>query len=73
MLERYIRPQWGAVPLVGIKPLAIEYWLKGLTRVKAGEVVLVSPKTKGHIKALMHRLWERAMLWDLLPLGRNPL
>ena len=73
MLERYIRPRWGAMPLADVKPHAIELWFRELTRVKSGEIIPVSPKTKGHIKALMHRLWERAMLWELTPTARNPL
>jgi integrase len=33
----------------------------------------VAPKTKAHIKALMYRLFERAMLWEMVPLQRNPM
>ena len=33
----------------------------------------VAPKTKGHIKALMHLLFEKAMLWELVPVERNPM
>ncbi len=33
----------------------------------------LAPKTKGKAKALMHRLFERAMLWELTPVGRNPM
>ena len=73
ILERYIRPKWGTVPVEAVKPIAIDGWLRGLSRLCAGVEVPVSPKTKGHIKSLMHRLWERAMLWDLVPFGRNPL
>jgi hypothetical protein len=29
--------------------------------------------TKAKIKALMHRLFEKAMFWELMPVGRNPM
>lgn len=32
-----------------------------------------SKKTKLHIKAFLHMLFERAMRWNLIPLQRNPL
>ena len=73
ILERYIRPRWGSTPIESVKPIAIDGWLRGLTRLQAGVAIAVSPKTKGHIKSLMHRLWERAMLWDFVPFGRNRL
>jgi integrase len=32
-----------------------------------------APKTKGHVKALMHRLYEKAMLWEIVEWQRNPM
>ena len=32
-----------------------------------------APKTKGHVKAIMHRLYEKAMLWELVEWQRNPM
>ena len=29
--------------------------------------------SRRHIKALMHQLFEKAMLWELIPVGRNPM
>jgi len=31
------------------------------------------PKTKGHIKAVIHRLYEKAMLWEMVEWQRNPM
>ena len=42
----------------------MQEWLRGLD---------AAPKSKGYIKALMHRLFEKAMLWELVPVGRNPM
>jgi integrase len=64
ILKVHIRPRWGHVPLSEVKPAAVEKWLRGL---------VAAPRTKGHIKALMHRLFEKAMLWELLPTERNPM
>lgn len=73
ILERYIRPRWGNVPLSAVRPAAIESWLRNLTRRHGEQHVGIAAKTKGHIKAMMHRLFERAMLWELMPIQRNPL
>jgi len=44
---RHIRAKWGATRLNRVKPVAVQEWLKTLD---------AAPKTKGHMKALMHRL-----------------
>jgi integrase len=44
--------------------MLIQDWLRNLD---------YAPKTKGSIKALMHRLFEKAMLWELVPIQRNPV
>ena len=64
MLKVHIRPRWGESSLSAVRPAMVQEWLRGLVG---------APKTKGHVKALMHRLFEKAMLWELLPIGRNPM
>jgi integrase len=63
-LTKHIEPRWSSVFLTDIKPLQVSEWLKKLP---------LSPKTKGHVRALVHMLFERAMLWGLLDLQRNPI
>jgi integrase len=63
-LKTHIRPKWGNAPIQEIKALEISEWLKSLP---------LSPKTRGHVGALLHLLFERAMLWDLMDVQRNPL
>jgi integrase len=63
-LTKHIEPRWSSVILTDIKPLHVSEWLKK---------VPLSPKTKGHVRALFHMLFERAMLWGLLDLQRNPI
>jgi integrase len=52
------------VPLVEMKALGILEWVKSLP---------LSPKTRAHVRALMHLLFERAMLWELIEAQRNPV
>ena len=50
--------------LPDIKALAVTDWLKGLP---------LSPKTRGQVRALLHLIFERAMLWELIEVQRNPI
>jgi len=63
-LNRHIKPKWGSVSLVAVKPLEVTEWLKSLA---------LSPKTRGQVKALLHLLFEKAMLWGLIEVQRNPI
>lgn len=62
----HIRPKWGNYDLKELAnaPLKVERWLESLD---------MAPKSKGHLKALLHRLYECAMKWGLYPVGRNPM
>ena len=64
MLERHIRPQWGREPIGRVRAGLVQHWLNEL---------IAAPKYKGKIKALMHRLYEKAMLWEMIGLERNPM
>lgn len=63
-IKTHVRPKWEGTPISEMKPLHILEWLKSLP---------LSPKTRGHVRALMHLLLERAMLWGLMDLQRNPV
>ena len=63
-LKRHIKPKWGSVALADVKALQIKQWLESLP---------LAAKTRGQIKALLHLLFERAMLWGLIELQRNPI
>jgi integrase len=47
----HIRPRWADTPLAAMKSLAVEDWLKGLS---------LAPKTKSHIRSLMHTIFQCA-------------
>lgn len=32
----------------------------------------LSPKYKGHIRSLMYRLFDKAMIWELIEVGSEP-
>jgi integrase len=64
ILNKHILPQWQYTPLAEVRPMFVQDWL---------DRVPLAPKTKGKIKALMHRLFEKAMFWELIPVGRNPM
>lgn len=63
-LNARILPTWGEYPLSAIQPQTVELWLRNLA---------LSPKSKTHIRALMHSLFEFAMFAGTLELGRNPI
>jgi hypothetical protein len=54
----------GKHPVAGLKPLAVELWLKGLDLV---------PKTKGHLQNLLRVLFNCAMRWEFVEVGQNPM
>jgi integrase len=63
-INRHIRPKWQKTPLSEMRPLDVMQWLHTLP---------LAPKTKAHIKRVLHLLFERAMLWGLIDVQRNPL
>ena len=63
-LKNHIKPMWGETPLSAIQPQAVETWLRSLD---------LSPKSKTHVRALMHALFEFAMFAGVIELGRNPI
>jgi integrase len=63
-IRTHVRPKWAETLIAEMKPLDILEWLKSLA---------LAPKTRGHVRALMHLLFEKAMLWELMDLQRNPV
>jgi hypothetical protein len=51
-IKNYIRPRWSDVPLDSVKSMAVEDWLKRLP---------LAPKTKTHIRSLMHTIFKCEM------------
>lgn len=63
-LKNHIEPKWRDYPIQNIKPLLVEDWLKRLE---------LAPKSKAHLKTLMHVLFNAAMRWELIPYEHNPM
>jgi len=61
-LDCHIKPRWENTLLQNVKPVAVEEWLSGLK---------LAPKTRAHIKQLLHLLFQCAMRWELAV--RNPI
>jgi integrase len=61
---KQVRVKWGSTRITRIRPVQVQEWLKQMN---------AAPKTKGHVKALMHRLYEKAMLWEMVEWQRNPM
>jgi hypothetical protein len=54
---KQLREKWGSTLITRIKLLQIQEWLKKMD---------AAPKSKGHLKAIMHRLYEKARLWEMV-------
>jgi integrase len=78
MVKYRIWPYWyqQRVSDMARNPMAVEQWIKGLMttpRKKEDKPRPLSPKSKGHTKAVFHRLFECAMRWGYLEIQRNPM
>ena len=63
-LRCHVLPKWGDTPIRDVQPRPVELWLKELP---------LAPKSKTHVRSLMHGLVEFAMWAGLLDAGRNPI
>ena len=62
VLNRWVRPKWGDHRIEDLKAVAVEQWLRSLQ---------LAPKSKAHIRSLMHLIYENARRWELIE--RNPI
>jgi len=63
-LNNHILPKWGDTLIQDVQPRSVELWLRELP---------LSPKSKTHVRSLMHGLVEFAMWSGLLGISRNPI
>jgi integrase len=63
-LKNHVLPQWGNTPIRDVQPRPVELWLRDLP---------LAPKSKTHVRSLMHGLVEFAMWAGMLDIGRNPV
>lgn len=63
-LTHHIKPRWGDYPIAKVKAILVEEWISKLA---------LAPKSKGHIRSMMHILFQWAMKWELVELQLNPM
>jgi integrase len=63
-LNNYVLPQWGDKLVSEVQPRPVELWLRQLA---------LSPKSKTHVRNLLHVLLEFAMWSGVVELARNPI
>jgi integrase len=65
IIKNHLRPRWEDMVLSDIRPALIHSWFQSLK---------LHPVSKGHVRSLMRRLFELAMLWEYLSIERrNPV
>jgi len=64
MLKVHIEPRWANTPIADLRPMAVDKWLKGLT---------ISASSKGRARRLLKQLLDKAMYWEIIPTGANPM
>jgi len=63
-LNNHVLPKWGDTRIQDVQPRPVELWLRELP---------LSPKSKTHVRSLMHVLVEFAMWAGMLDISRNPI
>lgn len=65
IIKTHLQPRWGGCLISEIRPAEVHAWFQSLD---------LAPVTKGHLRSLLHRLFDLAVLWEYLPLERrNPI
>jgi integrase len=63
-LKKHILPRWGEQRIIELEARPAQLWLESLP---------LAPKTRGHLKGLLHSLVKYAMWSKMMPLGVNPI
>ena len=63
-LKKYVLAYWGLKPISDLQPRPVQLWLESLP---------LAPKTRGHLRELLHRLVDYAMWCGSIPVGTNPV
>lgn len=63
-IKKYVLPKWGGQEITELQPRPVELWLESLP---------LAPKTRGHLRELLHRLVDYAMWCGSIPVGTNPI
>lgn len=63
-LNNHILPKWGDCSLVDVQARPVELWL---------DTLVLTPKSKAHIRGLLSVIWDYAMWRGDIPTQRNPM
>ena len=63
-LNNHVLPKWGDTLIRDVQPRLVELWLRQLP---------LAPKSKTHVRSLMHSLVDFAMWAGILEIARNPI
>jgi integrase len=63
-LKGHVLPKWGNAAITDLQPRLVELWLDSLP---------LAPRTRGHIRELLHRLVDFSMWAGLIPVATNPV
>jgi integrase len=63
-IENYVRPRWGEIKLSRIRAMDVKVWIDGLK---------IGPASKTRIRNMISIMFDRAMLWEYIPINRNPM
>ena len=63
-LNNHVLPKWADTRIQNVQPRPVELWLRELP---------LSPKSKTHVRSLLHGLVEFAMWSGILDISRNPV
>jgi integrase len=69
-LDNFIRPKWGDYAIADVTSFAFQEWLKNLKCINGKREL--APKSKKHLRSIMHILYDCAMRWGFVPIGVNP-
>ena len=69
-LDRWVRPAWGNLNIRAVRTIAVENWLRQLTRLDGSPM---APSTKAKIRNLMSVLFNHAIRYEWLEQGKNPV
>lgn len=62
--KNHILPKWGACEITAVQPRPVELWLQSLE---------VAPKSRAHIRGMLHIIWDFAAWRGDVPMQRNPM
>ena len=63
-LKCHVLPRWGATPILDLRPRDVQLWLESLP---------LAGKTRGHLRSLLHGLYDFAMWSSLVAVQQNPI